>query len=502
MTSRPPGPLPKGSVEQIHPDSEMETCRRMDTRTLETQADREKRSVALSSVMAAILLTGTKVVVGFATGSLGILSEALHSGLDLLAALLTFFAVRVSGRPADREHPYGHGKVENLSALLQTVLLLATCFWIVWEAVQRLFFKPVEVKANPWAFLVVLLSLVVDWSRSRALSRTARKHGSAALEADALHFSTDLWSSGVVLVGLILLVIARATGLKWLEAADSVAALLVAGIVVWVGWRLGKQNVDALLDSVRPEDRLQVAQRAAAVPGVQEVRKVRMRRSGTESFVDLTLTVDRGLPLERAHDIALAAEDAVRHALPRADVVVHVVPVPGESEGILDTVRLAAMRRGLGAHNIVVHDDAGHRTIELHLEVKEDLSLDDADRAARVFEHDLRFALPEIESVLLHLEPAGDSTAALATEPAEVARVYAALRPLPVELSFPFRPHEVQVRDLAGVLSVSFRCIIGRDVSLPEAHRWSEEIERRLRARMPELGRVTIRMEPAEGFGD
>jgi cation diffusion facilitator family transporter len=480
----------------------METGRRMKTRTPETRADREKILVAISSVLAAVLLTGTKVVVGFSTDSLGILSEALHSGLDLLAALLTLFAVRVSGRPADPEHPYGHGKVENLSALSQTVLLLATCVWIVWEAVERLFFKEVKVEANVWAFLVVLLSLVVDWSRSRALLRAARKHGSAALEADALHFSTDLWSSGVVLVGLVLLLVARVTGIAWLEAADSVAALVVAGIVVWVGWKLGKRNIDALLDSVRPEERLQVAQQAAAVPGVREVRQVRMRRSGAESFVDLTLTVDRGTPLERAHDIAAAAEEAVRSALPRADVVVHVDPVPGESEGILDTVRLTATRHGLGAHDILIHDTSGRRTIELHLEAKEDLSLDEADRAARAFENDLRNALPGIESVLLHLEPAGDRAATIASEPAEVARVYAALRPLPVELNFPFQPHQVQVRSLEGVLSVSFHCAIGREVSLPQAHRWSEEIERRLRVRMPELGRVTIRMEPADGFGD
>lgn len=468
----------------------------MPSRGAETVADREKRHVALSSVLAAVLLTGTKIVVGLATGSLGILSEALHSGLDLLAAVLTLLAVRVSGRPADPEHPYGHGKVENLSALLQTVLLLATCVWIVWEAVQRLFFKTVKVEVNVWAFLVVILSLAVDWSRSRALLRAAKKHGSAALEADALHFSTDLWSSGVVLLGLILVVVARATGLEWLEHADSVAALVVAGIVLWVGWSLGRRNVDALLDSVRPEERLTLAEQAAAVPGVREVRQVRMRRAGAASFVDLTLTVDRGTSLERAHDIAVAAEEAVRHAVPSADVVVHVDPVPGENEGIFDAVRLAAARQGLGAHDILIHDTSGRRTIELHLEAGETLSLHEADRAARAFEDDLQEAMPGLKSVLVHLEPAGDGAATLVTEPAEVEKVYAALRSLPVELDFPFRPHKVRVRTQAGTLSVSFCSTIDGDVSLAEAHRWSTEIERRLRARMPELGRVTIRMEP------
>ncbi len=479
----------------------MET-RQMETHAPSRQADHEKRAVALSSVVAAVLLTGTKVVVGFATDSLGILSEALHSGLDLLAALLTLVAVHVSGRPADPEHPYGHGKVENLSALTQTVLLLATCVWIVWEAVERLFVKKVHVDANVWAFLVVILSLVVDWSRSRALLRTAKKHGSPALEADALHFSTDLWSSGVVLLGLTLLVLARLTGIAWLEAADSVAALVVAGIVVWVGWRLGKRNVDALLDSVSPAERVDVARRASAVAGVREVRQVRMRRVGSKSFVDLSLTVDRGTTLERAHDIMSAAEEAVQEALPDADVVVHVEPVPGEGEGILDAVRLAAARHGLGAHDILIHDASGRRTIELHLDAREDLSLDEADRAARAFEDDLCAVLPGITSVLLHLEPSGDKAATCTTEPAEVERVYAALRSLPVELCFPFRPHQVQVRRLEGNLSVSFHCAIAQDVSLPEAHRWSEEIERRLRTRLPDLGRVTIRMEPGGKIAD
>jgi cation diffusion facilitator family transporter len=467
----------------------------------ESVADREKRRVALSSVLAAIVLTGTKIVVGFATGSLGILSEALHSGLDLMAAFLTLLAVRVSGRPADPEHPYGHGKVENLSALLQTGLLLATCIWIIWEAVQRLFFRAVKVEVNVWAFLVVILSLAVDWTRSRALLRAAKKHGSAALEADALHFSTDLWSSGVVLLGLILVLLARTTGLKELEQADSVAALVVAGIVLWVGYSLGRRNIDALLDSVRPEERLALAEIAAAVPGVRAVSQVRMRRAGAASFVDLTVRVDRGASLERAHDIAEAAEEAVRRALPSADVVVHVDPVPGEREGILDAVRLAAARQALGAHDILIHDHAGRRTIELHLEAGENLSLDEADGAARAFERDLEEAMPGLGPVLVHLEAAGDGAATRATEPAAVEKVYAALRSLPVELEFPFRPHAVKVWTQGDLPSVSFRCTMDGEVSLTEAHRRSTEIERRLRARMPELGRVTIRMEPGEHAG-
>ena len=211
------------------------------------EADREKRLVAMSSVGVAVILTGGKLAVGLMTGSLGILSEAAHSGLDLVAAVVTFLAVRASSRPADSAHSYGHGKIENLSALFETLLLLGTCAWIIYEAIERLFFKEVAVEVSWWAFAVVLVSIALDYSRSRALLRVARKYQSQALEADALHFSTDIWSSGVVLAGLGLLLLADHTGSAWLRKADTVAALGVAGIVIWISYRLGRKTIADLL---------------------------------------------------------------------------------------------------------------------------------------------------------------------------------------------------------------------------------------------------------------
>ncbi|MGD0783252.1 MAG: cation diffusion facilitator family transporter, partial [Candidatus Aminicenantales bacterium] len=213
-------------------------------------ARREKTAVARSSVAAAVLLTGMKIVVGLLTGSLGILAEAAHSGLDLIAAAMTLIAVSVSSRPADSNHPYGHGKFENLSALLETVLLLVTCVWIVYEAVRRLFFRDVAVEASAWAFVVMGVSIVIDLSRSRMLGRAAEKHHSQALEADALHFSTDVWSSSVVVAGLILVGLAHALRAPWLAKADAVAALGVSAIVVLVSIALGKKTIADLLDGV------------------------------------------------------------------------------------------------------------------------------------------------------------------------------------------------------------------------------------------------------------
>ena len=291
------------------------------------QASREKNSAALSSVIAAVGLTVIKLVTGLATNSLGILAEAAHSGLDLVAAIVTLIAVRISDRPADGEHRYGHGKVENLSALFETLLLLATCAWIIYESVQRLFFRPADVDPSFWAFLVMGVSIGVDVSRSRILYRAARKHNSQALEADALHFSTDIWSSSVVILGLIGVVLARTfPGLSFLQQADAVAALIVAAIVVYISMQLGKRTIVALLDTAPPgmAEKLQAA--VQSTPKVRNCHRIRVRQSGAHYFVDVHILVDSKTRIEEVHSITDAVEQAVRKELPRADVTVHPEP--------------------------------------------------------------------------------------------------------------------------------------------------------------------------------
>src|SRR5580698_9327554 len=247
----------------------------------------EKRAVAGSSVLAALLITSGKVVVGITTGSLGILSEAAHSALDLVAALLTYLSVGVSDKPADADHQYGHGKVENFSAFVETGLLLLTCIWVVYEAIVRLFFRRVEVEPSIWAFAVMLGSMAVDWWRSRALGRIATKYESQALEADALHFSTDVWSAGVVVLGLALILAGRLYRIDWLRLADPVAALFVAGVIVSVSWRLARRTIDALLDAAPAGVRTQIVNEVSRVDGVLEIGRVRIRRAGNRYFADL-----------------------------------------------------------------------------------------------------------------------------------------------------------------------------------------------------------------------
>jgi cation diffusion facilitator family transporter len=301
--------------------------RRLNSTRSAPDAVHEKRRVALSSVLAALVLTGLKLIVGLLTGSLGILSEALHSGLDLAAAAITLIAVRVADRPADTRHLYGHGKVENLSALAETLLLLATATWVIYEAIQRLFFKVVEVEASLWAFGVMALSIVVDVSRSRVLMRAARKHESQALEADALHFSTDVWSSAVVIAGLIGVRLAEMEPrLHFLVRADAVAAIGVSCIVILVGARVGQRAIAALMDTA-PEGTVEKVKAAVRqVTGVVDCENVRVRGSGADIFVDVTVKVKGDQPLTAAHAIADQAEEAVRRVLPRADVVVHTEP--------------------------------------------------------------------------------------------------------------------------------------------------------------------------------
>jgi cation diffusion facilitator family transporter len=459
------------------------------------EAGREKRFVAWTSVLAAVALTGMKLAVGLWTNSLGILSEAAHSGLDLVAAAITLWAVSVSDKPADPEHTYGHGKFENLSALFETLLLVATCVWIVWEGVDRIFFHEPVVEVRVWSFVVVLTSIAVDYSRSRALQRAADKYGSQALEADALHFSTDIWSSCVVLLGLFGVLAAGRLGMPWLMKMDALAALGVAAIVVHVCWRLGKKTVDDLLDAVPSEMQRTVSAAAAGAAGVEEVRKVRVRRSGPEFFADVTIAVAQGETVEETHAIADRAEEAVRAALPHADVVVHVEP-GAKRQDLPALARAAAARQRLGVHNLRIYDEGGKRSLEAHLDVPEGLRLEEAHRRASAFEDELRAASPGLAEVVTHLEPSGEAASTLRSEPTDGERISAAVEEFLQSRGCPGAARDVKTRLAEGELSVSMRFLLDASTDITSAHRLTEEFERWLRSKVPRLGRVVIHVEP------
>jgi cation diffusion facilitator family transporter len=293
------------------------------------QAQKEKTSAALSSVIAAVGLTAFKIIVGIATNSLGILAEAAHSALDLMAAVMTLFAVRVADKPADKQHPFGHGKVENVSALFETLLLLATSGWIIYEAAHRLAAPETHVEVSIWSFIVMGTSIVIDVSRSRMLYAAAKKHNSQALEADALHFSTDIWSSSVVILGLILVLIARwFPSLAFLEKGDAVAALVVAAIVIFVSGELGIRSIQALLDAApKNGERDRIIQEVSKMEDIADIHAVRIRSSGAGWFVDMHVTMNGRMSLKKSHALTETIEEKVKEILPGADVTVHVEPL-------------------------------------------------------------------------------------------------------------------------------------------------------------------------------
>lgn len=472
--------------------------------TDEQAAAREKQSVALTSVLAAVFLTVFKLVIGLMTNSLGILSEAAHSGLDLVAALVTYLAVRISDRPPDREHHFGHGKVENLSALFETLLLLVTCVWIIYEAVDRLLFKEAQVEANIWAFAIMATSIIVDINRSRLLYRAAKKHRSQALEADALHFSTDIWSSAVVIVGLGLVFLADwlPQYRVWLLRADAVAALVVAGIVIWVSLQLGKRTVDALLDRAPAGLEDQIRASITQVEHVQACSRLRLRVAGPTTFVGVTVHVQPDLPAGLAHEIATRVEEAVIAVHPHSDVTVHVEPTEPAAKDIPGQIRTLAAQAGLAVHDVHAHRLEKGYLVDLDLEVPAGLSLEQAHQMASHFEDTLRDRLANLAGVTTHIEvtstEANEQGEDVTAQHGDLVDRVRAITEAQDEVSI---CHDIRVRRVTDALYVSLHCICPGNMSMAEAHHCSSQVEGHLRAGLPQVAHFLVHVEPAEAEG-
>jgi cation diffusion facilitator family transporter len=447
-----------------------------------------------------------KVFLTAATGSLGVLSEALHSALDLVAAIITFLSVRVSDRPADADHTYGHGKVENFAAFAETGLLLLTALYVIWEAVQRLFFREVHLRPSLPAIGILLVALVIDVVRSRALQRVAHEHGSEALEADALHFSTDVWSTAVVILGIAAVWIGERTGVTWLRYADPLAALAVAGVVIWVASQLGRRTIDALLD-VAPEGlQERVAGAVRQLDGVLATERVRVRRAGNRHFVDVTISVPRSASFEEVHAISDAVERRVEQIVP-ADVMVHMEPRADPGEHLFDAIRATAQRRGLAIHELSAHELGANLFIELHLEVDERLSLREAHRRATELEEEIRQMAslgpgsgPRRAVINIHIEPLGTHIATgenAVVEMRDLARdVEGFVNGLAQEFHELMDCHEVRVRQVERKILVSCHCTMDGNLPITAIHDVTAALEDRVRERFPQIARVTIHPEP------
>ncbi len=456
----------------------------------------EKRGVALNSVFAAVGITVFKAIVGVTTGSLGILSEAAHSALDLVAALVTLISVRVSDKPADADHQYGHEKIENFSAFIETALLFLTCIWIIYEAVRRLFFhKGPEVEPSIAAFVVMFFSIGVDFWRSRALKKIADRYDSQALQADALHFSTDIWSSSVVILGLFFVQLAQWKNIHWLKVADPISALFVAGVVIWVSARLGRQTIDALLDAAPAGTRAQIIGAVAQVDGVLEVDRARIRRAGAHYFVDLTLGLTRTVTFQKSQQVVSNVVGAVQEILPGADVVVHSIPRASRAESIFDRIRSVGTRWNLNIHDISIQDLSGRLHVEQHLEMDENLMLKDAhDRVTRL-ESEIKAEVSEISTILTHIEsePATiESGNELKRDPKLESKLQAAVKDFPEVIDV----HDVKVKRVRNRLYVSLHCTMEDNLPLSRVHDLSTELELKFKQQTPDLFRILIHTEP------
>jgi cation diffusion facilitator family transporter len=451
----------------------------------------EKERVALGSVAVSAGLTIAKAVVGLASGSLAILSEAAHSLIDLAATTMTYFAVRLSGKPADAEHHYGHGKIESVAALIETGLLFVLAVAVIVEASRRLAGPGGHaVEASLAAFAVIALSIVVDFFRSRLLYRVAAATASEALEADGLHFRSDMWSSIAVIIGLA----GVKLGLPW---ADNAAAIVVAAFVCLAGFRLGRRTVDTLTDTA-PEG---VAERIAAagrrVPGVVAVEWVRARPVGPSLFVDVAVAVSRTLPLDRVAAIKDEVARAIRAELPNAEPTITTNPRALSDETVLERVMVIARNRGLAVHHVTVHAIAGRLAVSLDLEVDGALGLQAAHDVASGLEQAVRAELgPEVE-VETHIEPMQTSgTAGRDTPGARVKEVRDALAAIAAEAGFIGEVHDVRVRETADGEIVNFHCRVDPALTVHEVHEKVDEVERGLRRKWPSLKRVIGHAEP------
>lgn len=454
----------------------------------------DKEKVALGSIAASAGLTVAKALVGLATGSLALLSEAGHSLIDLAATVMTYFAVRISNKPADDEHHYGHGKVESISALAETALLFVLSGIVVYAAAARLLTAAEHrVEATAWSFLVIVVSIVVDFLRARVLYQVAAKTSSEALEADALHFGSDMWSSIAVLVGLG----GVAFGFKW---ADSVAAVIVALFVCLAGWRLGSRTLNTLTDTAPAgaADRIVVA--AKKIKGVVAIDSVRARTVGAILFVDLSVGVSRTLPLDRVAILRMEIVAAIRKIMPGAEVNVAVTPRALDDETVLERVMVIARNRGLAVHHVTVHAISGRLSVSLDLEVDGGLPLATAHETASTLETSIRDELgPEVE-VETHIEPLQPIGVSGRDAPAaRAAAVQTELSALAAKLGAVRDVHDVRVRDTKDGEIVNFHCRVDAGLTVRNVHDKVDELERGLRRRFPEIKRVIGHAEPKRG---
>ncbi|MGY5874498.1 MAG: cation diffusion facilitator family transporter [Candidatus Thorarchaeota archaeon] len=456
-----------------------------------TAGRKEVQKAASMSILAALFLTGIKIIVGVLTNSLGILSEAAHSGLDMAAAGITFIAVRGASHGPDSDHQFGHGKIENFAALVETLILWFTSVWIIFEAVRR-------IQLQEWAdpsilgMIVMTISIFVDYERSRMLYRTAEKHGSQALEADALHFSTDMISSAVVLIGVLFV---------WfgIPLADPIAAIGVAIVIFAVSFNLGRRAFDILIDRAPEGLREEIDKLCKEVPGVHECKRTRVRLSGPELFIDVIVELDDTVPLGEAHSISDQIEQKLSKLAKQVDVVVHMEPVmePSQESDIYSYLqRLASYdNRIVSLHNIRIHDITDGIHIAADLEMESNIDLDTAHKVSENLEAELRKKNESIKTITLHLE-SSSTEEQIVDITKESGELIAIVKQIVDDETPACDCHNVVVSRSEHGVTISFDCRVDGSMSLEDSHDIVVLIEKRVKERVSDIESIFIHLEP------
>lgn len=523
-----------------------------DNNNKKDRENKEKLKVAITSIVASLGLTIFKLAIGLITNSLGILAEGLHSGLDVIAAMMTFYAIRMIMRPPDLKYTYGYAKYESVSSLAEVILLLAVAGWIFYEGIHRIFFENIQPEITIFSFLILFLSIVIDFGRSRVLYRTARKYGSQALEADALHFKTDMLSSSIVVVGLLSVVLAH------VRNADAYAAMIVAGMIIYTSLGLGRRTLDVLLDKAPKGAYQRVVETVSGLEGVDKAHDIRVRKMGAETLVDLHIEVPRTSTHEKAHKAATTVEEKVKQAIPNSNVLVHVDAVKTATETIIDSVRLiAADTDGIkNVHSIYLstmpqsqsatpptktapqaakysertkedretvtntrayggldfssnneerkknNEEHSESMLHLYLDVQMDegLDLENAHNIIDSFEHRLKNEIPEISQITTHIETETPAHSVTGTEKKPTTYEADKIRSLALSVDGVVGCEDIGIVEINGeqhiTLTIKVRSTSGETVNtIDDAHRLATYTQN-LIIKQTGASRVVVHTEP------
>jgi cation diffusion facilitator family transporter len=451
---------------------------------------KKKEKVALSSVFASLGLTGIKLVVGLLTGSMGILSEAAHSALDLGAAALTYVAVRVSDQPPDDDHPYGHGKIESVSAFIETGLLFLTSAWIIFESVKRLTSQTIEIEVAWYSFAVVIFAIAVDYSRSKALYKVAIETKSQALEADGLHFKSDIYSSAVVLIGLVLFKLG-------FHSADAFAAIGVSLFVLHAGYQLGKRTFNVLTDAAPVGILPKLKEIITKVDGVFSIERLRVRPVGPDLFIDLILNVSRTVPLEQVEKITKSVQEKIKIEIPEADIVVHVNPIALSNENIVERIHTIAVNHGLRTHNVEVLDAAKNKVVNFDLEINENLTLEEAHGKAEHIERTIKSEFGNETDVAIHLDPAKSSAeTSIDLNEHDREEIIKMIMNIPEKFEHFSTPHKINIQKTNEQVVVSLHGVVDPKTKLKDVHTLSHNIEDWIKKNISSVSKAFCHLEP------